>query len=400
VLSFGSGDCGQLAHSETLEDERDTVVARPRVVLALRDKQIAQLSCGGLHNVACTADGRCYTWGCNDEGSLGRLGKEEELYLPGVVALDDPIVAVAAGGSQTFAVTKQGAVYGWGCYKDKEGKQWFDPASPAAPDCKRKQTSPLRIAGLDGVVAMSCGACFNAAVTVAGDCLTWGFGEIGQLGRPVPPVKKNDAYDFAAIAADHLTPAKLEMGGACKAVGCGAFHLLAATSTGLVACGLNNYGQVGDGTTTDAPAPVPVPALADAAIAQLGGGEHHSLALLGDGSVYAWGRADYGQLGLGDKDELGKAGASVAEPRHVASLNAVDAVACGDHHCLALASNKIYAWGYGDMNALGLGKEGSDRFAPEVVTVKLDGGAVATAFTQVAGGGQHSMVVAAVEGRA
>ena len=75
-------------------------------------------------------------------------------------------------------------------------------------------------------------------------------------------------------------------------------------------------------------------------------------------------------------------------------------VACGDHHCLALASNKIYAWGYGDMNALGLGKEGSDRFAPEVVTVKLDGGAVATAFTQVAGGGQHSMVVAAVEGRA
>ena len=86
--------------------------------------------------------------------------------------------------------------------------------------------------------------------------------------------------------------------------------------------------QVGDGTTTDAPAPVPVPALADAAIAQLGGGEHHSLALLGDGSVYAWGRADYGQLGLGDKDELGKAGASVAEPRHVASLNAVDAVAC------------------------------------------------------------------------
>ena len=156
VLSFGSGDCGQLAHSRDLEDERDTVVPRPRRVLSLRDKVVTRVSCGGLHNVACTAAGECYTWGCNDEGSLGRLGEDAELYLPGIVALPEPVVACAAGGSQTFAVARSGRVYGWGCYKDKEGKQWFDVADSGLPP-RRKQATPLALA-LSGVVDVARGA--------------------------------------------------------------------------------------------------------------------------------------------------------------------------------------------------------------------------------------------------
>ena len=46
--------------------------------------------------------------------------------MPGAVSLPEKVTCVAAGGSQTFAVTLSGKVYGWGCYKDKEGKQWFD----------------------------------------------------------------------------------------------------------------------------------------------------------------------------------------------------------------------------------------------------------------------------------
>jgi regulator of chromosome condensation len=144
VLSFGSGDCGQLAHSSTLEDENDTVVAKPRVVKALTNKVVAQLSCGGLHNVAVTLDGVCFTWGCNDEGSLGREGDESLLYMPGAVSLPEKVTCVAAGGSQTFAVTLSGKVYGWGCYKDKEGKQWFDAPGmiSASPSRHRRDSCP------------------------------------------------------------------------------------------------------------------------------------------------------------------------------------------------------------------------------------------------------------------
>ena len=74
MLSFGSGDCGQLAHG--VDDDDQMIVKRPRVVYSLREKKIATVACGGLHNVAATADGAVFTWGCNDDGALGRGGEE------------------------------------------------------------------------------------------------------------------------------------------------------------------------------------------------------------------------------------------------------------------------------------------------------------------------------------
>ena len=403
VLSFGSGDCGQLAHSGDLEDERDTVVPRPRRVLSLREKKVVMLSCGGLHNAACTADGKCYTWGCNDEGSLGR-GGDEYLPMEVAVATGDPVTCVAAGDSQTFAVTMSGGVFGWGCYKDKEGKQWFDAPPNAGLDPKRKQSTPLEVSRgspLSSVVAVKCGAAFNAALLGDGSCLTWGVGEVGELGRPVRPMRGSDGdYDKPAIVSDHLSPGHLSGLEATtfKALGCGAYHLLAATSSALYATGLNNYGQLGDGSTTDAATPVPVPFFDDVALAQLDGGQHHSLALCADGTLYSWGRADYGQLGIG-VDVGAKAGDFVTAPTRVpVPTTAVGSVCSGSNHCLALSrSGAVFAWGYGDMNALGLGTA-VDKFEPEKVSFASSlGDKAEIVVTQVAGGGQHSAVVASVK---
>ena len=61
VLTFGSGDCGQLAHG--MEEYEDIVVKFPRTVYSLRDKNVYAIACGGIHNAIYTDSGQVYTWG-------------------------------------------------------------------------------------------------------------------------------------------------------------------------------------------------------------------------------------------------------------------------------------------------------------------------------------------------
>jgi alpha-tubulin suppressor-like RCC1 family protein len=78
-------------------------------------RQIVQISCGGMHTVALASDGSVYTWGCNDEGALGRPGAEN---LPLKVNLEIPVNGISAGDSHTIAYnTSTNQVFYWGCYR-------------------------------------------------------------------------------------------------------------------------------------------------------------------------------------------------------------------------------------------------------------------------------------------
>uniref|UniRef100_A0A7S3NMW9 RCC1-like domain-containing protein n=1 Tax=Aureoumbra lagunensis TaxID=44058 RepID=A0A7S3NMW9_9STRA len=406
VVSFGSGDCGQLGHGT--QSDKDTVVAIPRAIESLRNKQIAIVACGGLHNVACTNDGYVYTWGCNDEASLGRPGDEARPMRVDMPSECGFVSHVAAGDTQSLAVTSRGDVYAWGCYKDKEGKAWFDTNDTLPP--KRKQESPLLIEALRNIVRVDCGSAYNAALKSDGSLLTWGIGEIGELGRSkkLRPLRnsENGKYDTDAIERDHLTPRKVLS--LCKAFACGAYHLLAANNAGtLFTSGLNNYGQLGDGTRRDRARLRPI--LRKAHVLQLAGGQHHSLCLLTSKQLLAFGRADYGQLGLG-KDTGTEPGSFVMIPTPIPHLR-FDLLCSGSNHCIGLSLSSssapsIYAWGYGDMNALGLGSsssESQDKFEPTLVNLDAcalfsqdnedDSAEKQLNISILAAGGQHSVLV-------
>ncbi len=82
------------------------------------------------------------------------------------------------------------------------------------------------------------------------------------------------------------------------AIAAGLGHSLALLSNGTVmAWGSNEYGELGDRTKTESDVPVAVSGLSG--VTAIAAGGIHSLALLSNGTVMAWGSNVFGELGDG-----------------------------------------------------------------------------------------------------
>jgi alpha-tubulin suppressor-like RCC1 family protein len=163
------------------------------------------------------------------------------------------------------------------------------------------------------------------------------------------------------------------------AVSAGGYHTLALKSDGTVwSWGLNSYGQLGDGTTTQRTSPVQVSGLSD--VIAIAGGYLHSVAIKRDGTVWAWGINGSGQLGHGTTST------SEPTPVQVLTLANVVAVAAGGSHSLAVKSDgTLWAWGANTSGQLGDGTT-TQRTSPVQVTL-LPG------VSGVAAGLNHSVVL-------
>ncbi len=145
----------------------------------------------------------------------------------------------------------------------------------------------------------------------------WGYNFYGQLGNGE---NGYGIYSNVPIQVNSLT--------GITAVAAANSHSLALKNDGTVwACGQNNYGQLGNGTNTDSNVPVQVSSLAG--ITAIAGGNFHSLALKNDGTVWAWGDNDNGELGNGTNTFSNI-------PVQVSSLTGITAIAGGVYHSLAL----------------------------------------------------------------
>jgi alpha-tubulin suppressor-like RCC1 family protein len=126
------------------------------------------------------------------------------------------------------------------------------------------------------------------SLALKGDTTVWvaGYNAYGQLGdgtttQRETPVQVPNLTNVVAVAA-------------------GTYHALALKSDDLVwAWGYNGSGQLGDGTTTNRLTPVQVQNLTNVKAIASSATANHSLALKRDGTVWAWGNNQYGQLGDG-----------------------------------------------------------------------------------------------------
>ena len=141
-------------------------------------------------------------------------------------------------------------------------------------------------------------------------------------------------------------------------VASGKNHTLAINSRGeLYAWGHNGNGQVGIGTVTPRGEYELTPQRvgSDSDWKVISGGDDYSLALKSDGTLYAWGKNDRGQLGIGTTTD------NELTPRQVGNDSDWKAVSAGFSHSLALKSdNTLYAWGDNRLGALGNGENGAN----------------------------------------
>ena len=372
VAVVGNGDCGQLGFGSDLLE-----AMKPRRCPFFEGRRIVSIACGGMHTAAVGAGGELFTWGCNDDGALGRAGDEEvPMVVSGGALATHRVADVACGDSVTTVLCVGGRVCSWGTYKDAGGTLGFSEAT-------RVQHEPLLLEGLPTVRMVACGANHTLAVTMRGQLYAWGCGEQGQLGCKVLASRPK-----AKLLPTQPLPMRRGRASALPVVSCGAgaYHSLVITADGGVwAFGLNNHGQLGVGGTGGATAPAPVRALDAMGVEACDGGEHHSLVRTAAGEVWGFGRADSNQLGLGDDAEDG----ARETPVRVSGLDGVRvaSVVCGSNHCCAVtAEGDLYTWGFGEMYQLGHG-EADDEAAPRRVD------AVKGRLTQAGAGGQHTVLL-------
>ena len=173
---------------------------------------------------------------------------------------------------------------------------------------------------------------------------------------------------FAAVASAAPTKPQLAMGDT--------YSMLIKPDGSLWAWGNNQYGQLGLGVYVSA-RPARVGSATD--WESVATGSVHTLAVKTDGTIWAWGRNNYGQLGLGDLDDR-------TAPTQVGTDSDWAAVAAGLRFSFALKDDgTLWAWGLNDFGQLGVGDTDS-RLVPTQVGLDTD-------WAMVDGGGQFAAAV-------
>jgi hypothetical protein len=159
-----------------------------------------------------------------------------------------------------------------------------------------------------------------------GTAWTWGFNQYGQLGN--------------GTTTNGLTPVQVSGLTGVRAIGSGANHTLAVKSDGTVwAWGFNYGGQLGNGTKTDSAVPLKVAGLAD--VQKVTGGAGSSVALKSDGTAWVWGANTFGQLGDGTKIDQ-------TSPMKYRNLSGVFDVAANFNQILAVHHSEVTTVDCGD----------------------------------------------------
>lgn len=266
-------------------------------------------------------DGTVRAWGHNYFGQVGDGARSDEpVSVPQTVVGLTEVKAIASGGPSALALRSDGTVWAWG---ENGGGIFGDTGK------RSFSATPLEVPGLSDIVAIAAGDHAGYALRADGTVWAWGYGGYGELGdgeihqEPIAPEQVPGLSGITAIGAG------------------GDFGLAIRSDETVLAWGGNVDGTLGNGSTANQ-SYVPVQVSGLTGVTQVAGDSANGYAVKSDGTVWAWGYGETGELGNGTSPEVSRT------PVEVSGLTDVTALAAGDEGAHALRANgTVWSWGAG-----------------------------------------------------
>lgn len=272
------------------------------------------------HTLALKTDGTLWAWGANDYGQLGD-GTFESKNVPIRIGSDTDWKSVASGRGVTIALKTDGTLWAWG----------YNVYGQLGDSTFENKNTPVQI-GNDtnwAVVVASYNlysndSCYIVALKTNGTLWVWGYG-----------------YGGAPQVVSDTSWAELVTGGR---------HTLALKADGtLWAWGVNDHGQLGDGTFENKVIPTQIGSDTDWTTVVTAGVDH-SIALKNDGTLWAWGGNEFGQVGDGTF-EIRNVPTQIGNGTNWS----VKAASSGNHTLIVKTDGTLWGWGNNDYGQLGDG---------------------------------------------
>jgi alpha-tubulin suppressor-like RCC1 family protein len=317
-------------------------------------------------------NGMLFSWGNNQQGQLGigSLTTASEVesipFPPGVNGWSD----ISGGSAFALAIADDGRIYSWG--QNAYGQLGLGHTN--------RQLSPVRVPFSPDIVAwrVAGGSTHSLLLDSFGRLYSWGSNDYGELGNGTT----NRQYSPQLVA---LPPGVT----AWSSIAAGNRFSVALGNDGNVyAWGRNNFGQLGNNTTTNQALPTRVVLPNASGWKSVAAGSAQAMVLSVDGQLYSWGLGLYGALGYGITNTVQPFGGLVPKP---ATVSAWKALALGGLASLALAPDgTLYAWGYDPLGHLGTGLTNQSTFTNPTPVLFPAG---VTRWLEFTAGNQHCLAI-------
>lgn len=287
----------------------------------------SKVGAGKYQSGSIKTNGTLWTWGINGSGQLGD-GTTVTKSSPIQVGSLSNWSQVEFGNYFCASIKTDGTLWSWG----------YNNLGQLGNNSAVSRSSPVQVGSLTDWSQVSGGADHCVSVKTDGTLWTWGYNRFGQLGTGT-----------ASLTIFVSSPTQVGALTDWSKISAGGQHCVAIKTDGtLWAWGLNDFNQLGiNQNQINKSSPTQIGALTT--WSQVSCGYKFSSAVKTDGTLWTWGQAYFGQLGNNNSSIN-----NVSSPIQVGALTNWSKIACGLRHMIAIKTDgTLWAWGSNQRGQIG-----------------------------------------------